>query len=151
MRFSLRSTFIAVAWIAWLLAALTVQHGLVPELFVLAQFATLAVAMSLALNSTARLKLFGVCFTAGFLSWFSLLAAESWFCDTQLFRYTPAGSRLGQIAGLFVDENTSPDSLTWRMNTTISVIRSTFGSAIGILTYVVVSRLMSDRVYGHSE
>ena len=86
MRFSLRSTFIAVSWIAWLLAALTVQHGLVPELFVLSQFATLAVAMSLALSSTARLKLFGICFTAGFLSWFALLAAESWFCDTQLFR-----------------------------------------------------------------
>jgi hypothetical protein len=67
MSFSLRSTFVAVAWIAWLLAALTVQHGLVPELFVVSQFTMLAVAMSLALYSTVRLRLFGICFAAGFL------------------------------------------------------------------------------------
>ena len=142
MSFSLRSTFVAIAWIAWLLAALTLQHGLVPELFVLSQFALLAISMSLALHANVRLKLFGICFAAGFLAWFLLLIAEKWFCDVQVFRATPAGWRLWQIAMVLIDETNSGDTLGARMNTTTSVIRTSVGSLLGILTYACVSWLI---------
>jgi hypothetical protein len=143
MSFSLRSTFVAVAWTAWLFGSLKLQHGLVPELFVLAQFALLAVSIPLTLQANARLKLFGICFASGFFAWFFLLAAEQWFSDAQVYRIRPIGWRIWEIVDLLVDRTTSRDTFAVRISTINGVIRTALGSLWGALTYACVSWFIS--------
>ena len=138
MRFSLRSSFFAVFWLAFLIASLTTGNQLTCDAFVALQYVMFAVSFAIALNPRATDRWLAVGFAAGFAAFLLMLGAESALDSLSEPKHSIFGRRIRSLAGILVQlkehiDNTAGIENRFRLE---SVIRSATGTGFGTMTAI---------------
>ncbi len=147
MHFSLKAIFLVTTWCIWFVAAIVVEHRILPISFILGQFILLAANIAVALYSPVKERFAATCFVCGFLTYWVLLAVEAYFGNPAGFRHSLFGQQFEEISIWFVDLvrfGNARDKL-YHYQQVNAVLRVTLAVICGVLTYVVAASWLALR------